>query len=175
MNGSGLRLTKWSGVLTEKLIVHPVGQEISHLSCNPNVHHRLHKSSSSFPIQSKMRPVNILQHCNTISLTSILILTSLPFGLFPSGFQIKKFVSVSHLPMRAIILTHLILLDLIILKIFGEKYNLQTSSLCNFSTVLPLHPSLVPCLKTWSVNAAEKTKHYTKNKHHEESSENCYR
>jgi hypothetical protein len=72
-------------------------------------------------------------HTHPISSRACLILSThlclgIPSGLFSSGYQIK-------------ILYTLIILDLIILIIFGKEYKLRSSSFCSFPRLLLLHPS----------------------------------
>jgi hypothetical protein len=72
-----------------------------------------------------------------IFLRSILILSirlrlSLPRGLFPSGFP-TNIIYVLHFPaIRPTCHAHLILLDLIVLIILVNEYELWSSSLCSF-------------------------------------------
>ena len=68
---------------------------------------------------------------------SILILSShlrlgLPSGLFPSVFPTKTLHTPLLSPIRATCPAHLILLDFINRKIFGEQYRSLCSSLCSF-------------------------------------------
>jgi len=55
-----------------------------------------------------------------------------PSALFPSGFLTKILYTPLLSPIRATGPAHLILLDLIIRGILGEKYKSRSSSLCSF-------------------------------------------
>jgi hypothetical protein len=76
----------------------------------------------------------------SISILSFHIRLGLPSGLSPSGFPTKKKVyTFIFYPLRAMCHVHLILLDFIILLLFGEVYKSWSSSLS--SDLLLFHPS----------------------------------
>jgi hypothetical protein len=96
------------------------------------VHHRFRKSPPLHPILSQFDPVPTIPSHST-SVRSILILSthlrlSLPSGLYPSRFP----TNILYEFLVSNCADHLTLLDLIILIMYGEGYNLWSSSLCSF-------------------------------------------
>jgi hypothetical protein len=97
---------------------------ISQNFMNPEGSYRVRKSPPLVPIfLSQFNPV---QANHPISLKSILILYThlrldLPSGLFPSDFPTNILYALLFVPIRATYRVRLILLDLIVLIILGEK------------------------------------------------------
>jgi hypothetical protein len=64
-------------------------------------------------------------------------------GVFLSGFPIKEFLCISHLPMRATCPVHFTLLYFTTLMMSGEGHKLWSSTLYNFS----LGPNINQCVE----------------------------
>ena len=122
--------------LSTYLLTHPMGQGHSweadrfaasqeiHILWNTKVHYRIHKCPPTVTIRSQLDPVH---NPTPTSWRSILIVSShlrleLPSGLFPSDFPTKALYEPLPCPTHATCSAHLILLDLITRKIFGEEY-----------------------------------------------------
>jgi hypothetical protein len=101
-----------------------VTHEFPKMLWNPRGHYRIHKSLPLVPITSQITLVHITPsyfsktHFNIIPHLHL----CLPNSLFPSGFA-TKILYVFLSPMCATYPAYLILLDLIILSIFGECWS----------------------------------------------------
>jgi hypothetical protein len=118
-------------------------QKIPHLLLNPNVHYCVDKHPPPVPTLSQMTPVQPLAmfpQYPFLMLSSHLHL-DLPSGLFSPGYPTKILYAFLISATHATRPTHLIILDMIILIMYGEECKLRRSSLCNF-----LQPTVTPFL-----------------------------
>ena len=110
------------------------GQEIPHISWNPNVHYGIHNSPPPAAMLSQINPLHAPHHTlwRSSSILSSHLHLGLPSGLFSSGFPTKNLYTPLPSLLPATCSAHLILLYLITQTIFGEQYRSLSTSLCSF-------------------------------------------
>jgi len=111
---------------------HSCNQEIFHLSWNPKILYRIHKSPSLVPNLSQINSVHTSPPCFPKIHSNIIIpSTSMSSVLsLPLRFSIQNIISIYSLSHACYITVHLILLDLIALIIFDEVYKVMKLHLC---------------------------------------------
>jgi hypothetical protein len=113
---------------------------------NLKIHYRVHKSPPMDLILSQSNPVRPNDsYLPKVHLSVIPHLRlGLPIGLLPSWLPTKNPINTSPLSMRVTCPGHLILLDLIILTIFGEFEELCASKILNMFLISPI-PTTTNC------------------------------
>jgi hypothetical protein len=110
--------------------------ELPSILWNPKVHYRVQKSPPLVPILSEINLIHIIPsyfskiHFNIVTHLRL----GLPSGLFHSRFSTNILYAFLFSPIHGTCSAHLILLDLIILIILGEEYNLRSirsPNICN--------------------------------------------
>jgi hypothetical protein len=125
---------------------------------NPKVCYCGHMNIPPFPSLSHINLFyNPPQHRTSLSSisTSYHLFLGLLWGFFPSDFPFKVLYTFLISPMHATYPTVFILLDSIVLIIFGEKYKLWSYLLCNFLWLFVtssfVFPVSSPCCQTPSL------------------------